>query len=86
MALQKVITVDLVTGVSVDVDSYIRVDRIDASKVDGKATVAFHAGPDNAIYRMKEYNVPLLLSGSNFIAQAYEHLKTLSEFSGATDV
>lgn len=26
------------------------------------------------------------MNGSNFIAQAYEHLKTLPEFSGATDV
>lgn len=25
------------------------------------------------------------LAGKNFIAQAYEHLKTLPEFSGATD-
>lgn len=26
------------------------------------------------------------LNGSNFIAQAYEHLKTLSDFAGAKDV
>jgi hypothetical protein len=25
------------------------------------------------------------LNGKNFIAQAYEHLKTLPEFAGATD-
>lgn len=32
------------------------------------------------------YSFEPSMSGSNFIAQAYQHLKTLPEFAGAADV
>lgn len=47
------------------------------------------------VFQTKEAKEPLYTKGysfvpsmddKNFIAQAYEHLKTLPEFSGATDV
>jgi hypothetical protein len=34
---------------------------------------------------MAYYKFAPNLDGANFIKQAYEHLKTLPEFSGATD-
>lgn len=40
---------------------------------------------DNSVVSHKEYVFTPSMDGKNFIAQAYEHLKTLQEFAGATD-
>jgi hypothetical protein len=39
----------------------------------------------DSVVSHKEYVFTPSMDGKNFIAQAYEHLKTLPEFSGATD-
>ena len=68
-------------------NAYIRIDavngnknRIVASVVIGKKT------EDNfLIAQSSNYSFVPNMDSGNFIAQAYEHLKTLPEFAGATD-
>ena len=94
MALQKTISIN--TKVSVNdnglcgvVDAnlsdtvYIKVTNVNATKENAVAYVSFTS---NKITGKRRYNFQVNLDGNNFIAQAYEHLKTLSEFAGSTDV
>lgn len=63
-------------------DCYIKVERVLASKTEGSADVSFASG---SIKYSMAYQFPVSLDGSNFIAQAYDHLKTLPEFVDAQD-
>jgi hypothetical protein len=63
-------------------DAYIKVESVRSDKTQMSASVKIQSD-SNSFY--KEYLVPVNLDGKNFIAQAYEHLKTLPEFAGATD-
>ena len=93
MALQKTIIINTKVSVSdnglrgaVDAilsDSvYIKVMNVDASKDNAVAYVSFTS---NKITGERRYNFAVNLEGGNFIKQAYDHLKTLPEFAGATD-
>jgi hypothetical protein len=64
--------------------AYIKIIAITGDKTEIVASVSFSDLDKNL---QKKYIIPVsVLDGSkNFIAQAYEHLKTLPEFSGATD-
>jgi len=76
-------TIDLGTD-SITIKPVIRVSSISGGKESVVAIVTFIA--DNVSYS-KQYTIPMSTEdGSvNFIKQAYEHLKTLSEFSDAKD-
>jgi hypothetical protein len=69
---------------TVELNVYIKISAIDGDKENINATVAF-------IYKQshfnKSYAIPVSVDdgSNNFIKQAYEHLKTLPEFSGAED-
>lgn len=62
--------------------AYVKVATIEGSKESMQATVSFS---DKRISLFKKYEFTPDLDGENFIKQAYEHLKTLPEFAGATD-
>jgi hypothetical protein len=64
--------------------AYIKVTSISGNKNQVKANVHFAS---DAAQFTKQYQVPMSVEvGSvNFIAQVYEHLKTLEEFAGAED-
>jgi len=94
MALQKVFTL---TGVSetkgdfwhisqkkesFNSDCYVKVESISGGKDKLVALVSFTS---EKIKGKKSYEFSPSLDGRNFIAQAYEHIKTLPEFAGATD-
>lgn len=66
-------------------DAYIKVSFVSGNKSQVTANVLF-VGEGN--YFEKSYNFQANISdgSSNFIQQAYEHLKTLPEFAGAADV
>lgn len=65
---------------------YIKVDSVDASKESASVSVSISVSNEAKIVRKYTF-VPSVSSGaSNFIKQAYEHLKTLTEFAGAADV
>jgi hypothetical protein len=47
--------------------------------------VGIFAEKDGQMLEPKTYRFAPSLDGKNFITQAYEHLKTLPEFAGATN-
>jgi hypothetical protein len=83
MALRKTHSVNF-HGKKIDFeDCYFKVVQITVSK--NKASASVHAISDGNTIDQTEYKFTPTLNGENFIAQAYECLKTLPEFSGAID-
>jgi hypothetical protein len=76
-------------GASVNVGAFpiqdvfvIHVTQVSGTKTNALAYVIF-AGKE--INYQKKYEFVSDMNGKNFIAQAYEHLKTLPEFASAID-
>ena len=65
---------------------YIKVDGVDASKEIASISVSISVSNETRIVRKYTFMPSVSSGSSNFIKQAYEHLKTLPEFAGATDV
>lgn len=89
MALQKTITLTDNFDINVEIaDCYIKVSEVKGGKSLLIAYVDYHKDASSGSIHRKRFSfTPQVSDGSgNFIAQSYEHLKTLSEFSGATDV
>jgi len=89
MALQKTIT--LIDNFDIEVsiaNCYIKVTDIKGNKGIMSFMVDYHKASDQGSIHQKRFTfTPSVSDGSaNFIKQAYEHLKTLPEFAGATDV
>ena len=89
MALQKTFskTQEPFNGQLEIPDAYWRVEKIEASKTESCFFVSVNKKTDNLVrlIEQKRYAFTVDLNGKNFIAQAYEHLKTLPEFAGAVD-
>jgi hypothetical protein len=86
MALQK--TVSLTTNFDTNItfeNAYIRVDNVNIKKGFGKAFVFIQKEKDGQILQKKNYTFEYDLNGVNPISQAYQHIKTLSEFTDAVD-
>jgi hypothetical protein len=86
MALEK--TVTLVDNFGQDVvlqNAYVKVKLTSSDKKTTNCYVDIRKVKDGDVFETKLYGFFHDLNGKNFIAQAYEHLKTLPEFSGATD-
>jgi hypothetical protein len=68
-------------------NAYIRVESINGNKNRINVTVAIGKKNEDNFLIAQTINCSFVpnLDGQNFIAQAYEHLKTLPEFSGSTD-
>jgi hypothetical protein len=64
---------------------YIKVSSITGNKLNLTATVTFTSQATGTVVATKSYQFPLDLNGDNPIKQTYEYLKTLPEFSDATD-
>ena len=62
-------------------DLYIKVVSVQGTKETVAANVTFSDTSKTSVYEFTPD-----LNGGNFIKQAYEHLKTLPEFSDAIDV
>jgi len=67
-------------------NAYVKVVRIFGDKTSLSAEVHWHKEKDEIKIKECTYTFDVSLSGTNFIQQAYEHLKTLPEFAGAADV
>ena len=66
-------------------DAYIVVDQIQGNKDFINLEVVIRSAPQGRfLHRISSEFIPDM-EGSNFIKQAYEHLKTLPEFEGAVD-
>jgi len=83
MALQKTMSYK---GASIQ-DAYIKVSRFNGNKIHlyFEIDVKSSADASEPVYSMG-YTADYNANGSNALTQAYEYLKTLPEFSGATDV
>lgn len=66
-------------------NAYIRVEQVDASKLKATAIVSFNNEAVDKRFITKIYEYKPDLTGSNFIRQAYDYLKTLPEFDEAVD-
>jgi hypothetical protein len=89
MALQKTFTQTQApfNGALEIADAYWRVEQVTATKNEAVCVVTVNKKDGDLLTQVsnKRYSFFPDLSGKNFIAQAYDHLKTLPEFAGATD-
>ena len=86
MALRKTFKIKDNFGIEITFDdAYIKVIHIHGTKDLLTAHVGVYVKKDERQLDSKTFEFPLVLDGNNFIAQAYDHLKTLPEFAGATD-
>ena len=85
MALKKDLTITKVSfnGSLVAKNAYWKVQKVLGDKALVSAEVVAIVD-DKVVDTVSASFVPDM-EGKNFIAQAYDHLKTLPEFSGATD-
>ena len=68
---------------TVSLDCYVKVNKVTSDKENATAEVMSTSG--GALF-LSFYDFSIDLNGANPIKQAYLHLKTLDEFSSATDV
>lgn len=68
-------------------NAYYRVASISGSKQNINFVVSINKAVDDKQIEIasEQYSFVPQMKNLNFIAQAYEHLKTLPEFAGATD-
>jgi hypothetical protein len=86
MALSKKIQIENNFGeTSVFPNCYIKVGVITGTKKDLSFSVVFFSEKDGTFLESRNLSFAPSMSDKNFIAQSYEHLKTLPEFAGATD-
>lgn len=67
-------------------NAYIKVETVNVSKEGLTANVTWRSSADAAPFKAKSYSVEYDINGVNPLAQAYNKLKAMSEFDGATDV
>jgi len=83
MALNK--TIETASGIVVN-NAYLRVEEATVkNKNQLYFFVKYFASVEKPEFESKLFFCPYELDGANPIAQAYVHLKTLPEFSGAND-
>lgn len=86
MALKKLEVVNLKIVGNLNVNCYIKVNSISGGKDGLLAQVLFTKDSSSGEFvKSSEHAFTPNLDGQNFIAQAYNYLKTLPEFAGATD-
>jgi hypothetical protein len=87
MALSKTVSftpIGLSQLISVS-NAYCKVTEVSGNKKEMKAVVGVFENKDAAVPMWQEKVVFLPSMDSNFIAQAYEHLKKQEEFADAVD-
>lgn len=85
MALSKTISV-AAFGQDVQIpDAYIKVSSVNGTKSEVFCTVTTHTKDQDKFVKTQIYSFAPNMNGNNFIAQSYDHLKTLEEFAGAVN-
>ena len=86
MALKKLQTVNVKLAGDIQIDCYIKVIQVSGDKNNLVAKIAAtkSSGSGEFVWQKECEFVPSM-NAENFISQAYNHLKTLPEFAGATD-
>lgn len=86
MALKKQITLKSNFGDDVFFNNpYVKVNALHGNKNSLRIDVNVHKTEGGVILDQHQFYFSPMLDGKNFIAQAYDYLKTLPEFAGATD-
>lgn len=86
MALKKQITLKSNFGDDVFFNNaYIKVENLMGNKSQLRFDVSIYKKQNDQVIDHKNYLFTPDLSGKNFIAQAYDYLKTLPDFSDAVD-
>jgi hypothetical protein len=85
MALSKKITKSDNFGKDIELDCYIKVSAVNTTKDESLASVAFMESATGRLYFGETHKFQIDLEGGNPLKQAYEHLKTLPDFSGTVD-
>jgi len=87
MALKKSIveTRENFSGQLTAEDAYWRVFNVAGSKEKITAIIGAYVVKGGKILTTQQYDFVPSMSGGNFIAQAYNHIKALPEFEGAED-
>lgn len=86
MALKQQESVNVKLVGDIQVISYIRVANVFSTKHEAIANVVFHKdSATGEAFKAGNYKFTPDMNGGNFIKQAYDHLKILPEFAGATD-
>jgi hypothetical protein len=85
MALKKTIELTLYGEKIFLQNAYIKVDRVSGNKTQVELKYVVYSKKDGEIVEEKFAYFSPNMDGENFVKQAYEHLKTLPEFAGATD-
>ena len=66
-------------------DAYWKVVKVSGNKLRCDVVVDVRKENNGSFIESQSFSFTPSMDGLNFIAQAYEHLKTLPEFAGATD-
>jgi hypothetical protein len=86
MALTKTLTlIDNFKEEVIFKNAYIKIDSITGNKKNLDVVVGKYKSSGGEVLSKSAASFEPLLSDKNFIAQAYDHIKTLPEFAGATD-
>jgi hypothetical protein len=86
MAIKKDMTLVDNFGIEVTIkDAYTRIATIEGSKSSMWAVVETWNADKSHGVTVEKIDFQPLLDGKNFIAQAYDHLKTMEKFAGAVD-
>lgn len=86
MALKKQVTMKSNFGDDVSFpEAYVKVENVAGNKQELRVEVFVYKKQGEQVIDRKGYSFNPNLNGINFIAQAYEYLKTLPEFADAVD-
>ena len=85
MALNKIVELFVYGEKIILRNAYIKIDHVNGTKTQVQAKYVVYSNKDGESVEEKYCNFTPDMDGTNFIKQAYEHLKTLSEFADATD-
>jgi hypothetical protein len=85
MALKKNHSIQFHNKNVVFENCYFKVSQVSAAKEKAVATVHAMTESGGSVIDRKDYTFVPTLDGANFIAQAYNHLKTLDDFASAVD-
>ncbi len=66
-------------------NAYIKVDLVSGNKTLMRISIGIYREKDGQQLNGQQFVFTPDLNGKNFLAQAYDHLKTLPEFAGAVD-
>jgi len=82
MALQKTVTYK---GITIN-DAYLKIWHIEGDKTTMKFGLGTFAQSDGDMIDSKSYSFSYDIDGANPIQQGYSYLKTLPDYSDATDI